>query len=210
MSGRAAASMCGKSLGCRATDPCRNCLLTIQFHFKVNDVAYFDSDGYVRLLLSLEHPETEPNMSCVQYQAEPYDETMPPSCVLWNNIEFRNYVDGHEFYGPLHRGMGSAMRPRMLLDEPTPKYWIESWADPELRTLAAVCVAEIRMAWNKPPASDDDDDEEQQPAEDSTLSMDTSNAALPVRRGPRKKVIVDGRAIDVSLAKRQCATPCKP
>ena len=90
---------------------------------------------------------------------------MPTRCVLWNNIEFRNYVEGHEFYGPLHRGMGSAMRPRMLLDEPTPKYWIESWADPELRTLAAVCVAEIRMAWNKPPASDDDDDEEQEPAD---------------------------------------------
>jgi hypothetical protein len=113
----------------------------------------------------------------VQYQAEPHDETMPTRCVLWNNIEFRNYVEGHEFYGPLHRGMGSAMRPRMLLDEPTPKYWIESWADPELRTLAAVCVAEIRMAWNKPPASDDDDDEEQEPAEDASHSMQNSRHA---------------------------------
>jgi len=65
----------------------------------------------------------------------------------------------------------------MLLDEPTPKYWIESWADPELRTLAAVCVAEIRMAWNKPPASDNDDDEEQEPAEDSSHSMQNSRHA---------------------------------
>ena len=65
---------------------------------------------------------------------------------MWDHSTFHDYIKNHADFNALLPGLPPHVTPNMLKDDMVAKYWIKAWSNVQLRSLAAACVASVRVA----------------------------------------------------------------
>jgi hypothetical protein len=66
-------------------------------------------------------------------------------CETWDHATFRVWIKDHPVFTALLPGLPWHVTPAMLNGEVVAKYWIESWVDLKLRSLAAACANVLQV-----------------------------------------------------------------